>query len=736
MTISSPIQTSMNAGEFSPLASGRTDYPKYKNGVTLMQNYLPMVQGGSTRRTGTYYVQNTKVNAAARLVPFVFSNGDCIMMEFGDFYVRFYRNRAPVNVAGAAAYAGGTTYAKGAFVTSASIQYISLQDANTGHTPASSPTWWIAQDTYEIPSPYAIADVQFLRFRQSKDVVYIAHPSYKPRKLSRSALTAWSFALVTFRDGPYLSLNAETTTLTPSGTTGSVTVTASSIVGINGGAGFAATDVGRLVRLKHTTTWGWGTITAYTNTTTVTVAVDANAPFGATTATSTWRLGEWSDTTGYPSYVFSFEDRIGWAASPVDPIMMNLSKTGDYENMAPTGTDSVVTADSALQLRLNSKEQDPIRWVFDTEQGLVAGTKGAEYVVRSSTTGEAMSAINFPSARKSTKYGSANVEPVEVGKALLMVQTAKRKIREVAYVYNVDGFQAPDLTVLAEHITKGNVAQMAYQQEPFSVVWARLESGALRGQTYDRDQSVIGWHRHIIGGFSNVGQTADPLVESIACMPSPDGSQDDLWLIVNRYINGGTVRFVEYLTSFNADYDNIADCFFVDAGKTINLGSPGTAVAVGAYLEGQVVDLLVDGSPQVSKTVTGGAITLDRAGTVVQVGLGFRSRIKTLRPDGGSATGTAQGKTKRAHRLVARLHQSVGLWVGRGFAEDGVPVDAQEFRPGDHLMGQPVPMFSGDKVLDFEDDYNTDGYICLEQRQPLPSTILALMPQSYTQDGL
>jgi len=735
MPLAAPIQNSFNAGEFSPLVFGRTDYNKYVSGVALMQNILPIVQGGATRRTGSVYINPTKSNAQSRLVRFVFSNGDAFMLEFGDFFVRFYRNRAQVNVTGAAAYNAGTAYAKDDFVTDVGVQYISLQAANTGNTPASSPLWWRAQDAYEISTPYAIADVPFLRFQQSRDVLYIAHPSYEPKKLVRAGLTDWSFEEVEFTDGPYLPLNATATTLTLSAATVGTgrTLTASSVVGINDGAGFQVTDIGRMVRIKHSSTWGWAIITAHTSTTVVTVEI--KSAFGAATASAVWRLGEWSDTTLYPSIVFLFEDRLGWGASPAAPTTVNLSKTGDYENMAPTGTDSVVAADNALQIRINAKEQDPIRWVVDDEKGLLIGTKGGEYVVRASVTGEAMSAINFPSARRATKYGSANVEPIEAGKAVLFAQTAKRKIREMAYVYEVDGFRAPDMTILAEHATKGNIAQMTYQQEPFSVVWVRLETGSLWGMTYDREQDVVGWHRQPIGGWFDEAHTEGAHVESIENLPAPDGSQDDLWMIVARYIDGGVKRYVEYLSPFNADYDNVRDCYFVDGGRTIDLGSPGLVVTGLDHLEGETVSLLVDGSPQPDREVTGGEVTLDREGQIVHVGFGYVSRLKTLRPEAGSANGTAQGKTKRTHKAAARFHQTVGCRVGRGFDEDLVKMDNVEFRKGNHNMGQPVDMFSGDKQLDYEDDYNSDGYICFEQKQPLPFTLLALMPQLNTQDA-
>lgn len=730
MPLVAPIQNAFNAGELSPLVFGRTDFEKYKFGTSLMQGFVPQVQGGATRRTGTLHINPTRLNGQARLVRFVFSNGDAFMLEFGDYYVRFYRNRAQVNVTGAAAYDAGTSYAKDQFVTSGGLQYISLQGSNLGNTPASSPTFWRQQDAYEITTPYPLADVPFLRFQQNRDVLYIAHPSYKPKKLTRSGLTSWAFSDPEFTDGPYLPINGTTTTLQPSATTGTgINITASSTTGINDGQGFLATDVGRFIRIRHTNTWGYARITARTSATVVVVTVISN--FGATTAQVNWRLGEWSDTTGYPSLVFMFEDRLGWAASPVAPTTINMSKTGDYENMAPTGTDAIVGADSALQIRINAKEQDPIRWIVDDEKGLLIGTKGGEYVVRASVTGEAMSAINYPSARRSTKYGSANVVPVEAGKAVLFVQTAKRKVREMAYLYEVDGFRAPDLTLIAEHMTKGNIAEMTYQQEPFSIVWARKEDGQLIGMTYDREQDVIGWHRHPLGGWYDAAKTDRAHVESIATIPSPSGDQDDLWMIVARWIDGGLKRYVEYLAPFNSDYDNVRDCYFVDGGKQLDLGSPQDTVTGLEHLEGQEVTLLADGSPYPARTVTGGEIALDRPAQYISVGLGYMSRLRTMRPEAGSANGTAQGKTKRTHKLSGRFHQTVGVKVGRSFDT----LDAIDFRAGNHMMGQPVPMFSGDKPLDFESDYNTDGWLCFEQSQPLPCTLLAIMPQLNTQDA-
>lgn len=774
MPFASLIQNSFNTGEFSPVALGRTDFPKYKSGLSLMQRFIPLVQGGATRTPGTLHVNPAKVLGGAegrtRLLPFKFSNGDAFIIEMGDQYLRFFRNRAPVYLTAQAIT--GITKANPAVVTYVGADPVSGVEVNlrgvVGMTQVNNTRFRIAnvnngantfelQDTfgnnvdstafttyssggffeqvYEIVSPYLLADIDDLRVFQSFDVIYIAHPSYAPRKLSRSAITTWAFSSVVFSDGPYLPINSGASTLTPAATTGAgINVTASAITDINGGIGWQTTDVGRLIRIKHTTTWGWAIITARTSTTVVVVTI--MSAFGATTASAVWRLGEFSDTTGYPSVLFSFEDRVGYGASPAAPQTLNLSKTGDYDNFAPTATDSSIAADNALQFRLNSGQADPIRWVAVDEKGLVIGTTGAEWIIRSSLTNEAMSAINFPSAKSSTNHGSANIDVLNIGKAHLFVQTSKRKLREMTYAYQIDGFQTIDTTVLAEHITESGIKRMAYQQEPFHLIWTQRVDGALRALTYDKEQDVAGWHRQPLGGFSDVGQTLDVIVESIACIPSPDGTQDDFWISSKRYINGKTRRHIEYLGAFSTNYTSPSVCYFVDDGIQVDMGSSQTVIPGFKHLIGQTVSLLVDGAVQPNQVVAAdGTVTLTRAGQLVCGGLKYLSRLQTLRPEGGSANGTSMGKTKRIHKLFALLHQTVGLRVGHSFDTATYTMDRQQFRDGSDLMGVAVPLFSGIKKLEASFDYDSDAYVCLEQDQPLPCTVLALMPQLKTEDA-
>src|SRR3990167_3468244 len=174
----------------------------------------------------------------------------------------------------------------------------------------------------------------------------------------------------------------------------SVSVTASSLVGVNDGDGFLLTDIGRIIRWKDPAgNWTWLTITALTSALIVTATISGPNASG-TTATVNWRLGTWGETKGYPSCVVFFEDRLCFAASRDFPQRIDMSKTGDYENMAPSNPAGTVAADNAVAETLNSNDVQLIRWMTNDEKGLIVGTSSSEWIVRPSTQTEALSATN------------------------------------------------------------------------------------------------------------------------------------------------------------------------------------------------------------------------------------------------------------------------------------------------------------------------------------------------------
>ena len=178
--------TSFVSGELGAKLDGRTDFAKYSTGAKTLENFLIHPQGSATRRVGTKFIAEVKDSSKkTRLIPFEFSTVQTYILEFGDQYMRVYKDQGQVLSGGSA---------------------------------------------FEISTPYLEAELFDLKFAQSADVMYICHPNHDARKLSRTGHTAWTLTQIAFTDGPYLSENTTATTITPSGTTGSITLTASASV--------------------------------------------------------------------------------------------------------------------------------------------------------------------------------------------------------------------------------------------------------------------------------------------------------------------------------------------------------------------------------------------------------------------------------------------------------------------------------------------------------------------------
>jgi len=637
------------------------------------------------RRPGTKHVAEVKTSAkATRVIAFEFSTTQAYIIEVGDQYMRFYRDNGQI-VSGMSAY--------------------------------------------EISTPYLEADIFDLQFTQSADVLFIVHPDYAPRELTRTGHTSWTLSETDFQDGPYLALNGTSTTLTASAMTGSVTVTASATTGINGGDGFKSTDVGRVLRIEDNGgggKWAWGEITGFTSTTVVTVEVkENNFP---TTGTTIWRLGAWSDTDGWPGTVTFYQDRLFYGGTTNYPQRVDGSRTGDYNNFAPSDlADGTVADDHAVSYTLNANNVNRTRWMLDQDKGLAIGTTGGEWLLRPSNRNEAISPTNVK-ADRATPHGSSKARPLRAGPGLLYIQRAGRKVREMVYSIDVDNYAAADVTKLAEHITKGGLVELAYQQEPYSIVWAVRNDGTLLGFTYDRTEDVLGWHRHIVGGVSDANGT-QAQVESVAVIPSADGSYDELWLVVKRYIDGSTVRYVEYMVAYWDDETAQEDAFFVDSGLTYD-GAAATTISGLDHLEGETVAVLADGAVHPSKTVASGQITLDYAASKVHAGLSYDSDLETLSIESGAADGTAVGKTKRIHRVIVKLLNTLGLKTGASSSD----LTEYTFRKTSDPLGSAPPLFSGDIELPWEGGYATQARVYLRQTDPLPGTIVAVMPQMLTMD--
>jgi hypothetical protein len=718
-------QTNFNGGEWSPMTYGRINLDKYRTALQTCENYVPTVQGMLTRRPGTKYVAAVKDSTAkTRLQRFEFSTTQAYVLEFGNNYIRFFANDGQLNISAPSAYNGATAYSIGDLVSNGGVNYYCIA-AVTGTAPPNATYWYALTGTiYEIPTTYATADLFNLSFTQSADTLYIVHPSYAPMKLQRFGATNWKLTALAFQDGPYLTTNATTTTISASATgpaTG-ITLTASAAL-------FAASDVGRQVRIKSGASWGWGTITAYTDSTHVTATITAAIGVAATT---TWRLGLYGTANGYPGAVVFHEDRLVFGGNTQYPQRLDSSNSSDYENMAPTDTDGTVPASRSYSFSLNANTVNAIRWLASDERALLVGTAGGEWIVRASDNTSAISATNVV-AKQATKYGSARVAPVQVGKATLFVVRSTKKVRELAYVFTVDGFQAPDLTLVGEHVPGGGLSQLAVSTVPYPIVWGVRTDGQLVGITYEREQEVQGWHRHVIGGYSNAGQSSAAIVESVASIPYTDGTRDEIWVIVNRYINGATKRYVEVMSKWWEDGDAQANGIFVDASLTYS-GAAATSISGLSHLEGQTVTILADGAVHPTRTVSAGAITLAQAASTAQIGLGYNSTARTMSIEAGAADGVAQGKQARVWKVFVRLWQTVGMQF-ESVANGVTQYVDMTFRTSADAMGSPPALYSGFKTWSLEQSYMQGPTVAFRQKDPLPSNVSLLVARIDTQDG-
>jgi hypothetical protein len=236
-----------------------------------------------------------------------------------------------------------------------------------------------------------------------------------------------------------------------------------------------------------------------------------------------------------------------------------------------TGT----AADDAMVYTIASNQVNRIRYLKSVRT-LIVGTTGGEFTVSADGTNAAVTPTNV-TIQKQSSYGTADVDAVTAGNATLFLQKAKRKIRELSYNFDSDGYVAPDLTILNDIVTKSGINEMAYQQEPDSILWCVRDDGVFAGLTYQRSENVVAWHQHKLGGNFGTGDSATGygVVESVASI-SGTLTEDQLWVIVKRTINGATKRYVECFADFDFDETTSTDFRFLDSHLTYSGGSTTT----------------------------------------------------------------------------------------------------------------------------------------------------------------
>ena len=463
--------------------------------------------------------------------------------------------------------------------------------------------------------------------------------------------------------------------------------------GASGVEAWRTEDVGSVVAING----GQARITGYQNPFVVDAVIIQPLTSTVKAIKNSWALKApaWNIRDGYPGAATIYEQRLVAAGSHAYPNSVWFSKIGEYLNF-----DGGVADDDAISINVSSNEVVDIRHLSQTK-ALIALASGGEYTFFGGVE-KPITPTNIQIKNQSV-YGCSNVAPQRIGNELFFLQRARRKVRAMSYKFESDAFGAPDLSVLAEHMTEGGIVDMAYQPEPDSVLWLVRADGVLVSCTIDRDQDVIAWATH----------ETDGAVESVACIPG--ASSDVVWCVVRRTINGQTKRYIE----------RMASGLCMDSGIT-GTADPATDTWTGlGHLEGETVQVVGDGVVMNPQVVSGGQITVDRAVTTISVGLPFTPKAVSLTPELPSQTGSSQGNAMRTSEVTIRVLNTVGARVNGqdvAFRSLGGPTD------------DPVDPYTGDKrifTLGWERGTNR---VTIEQPQPLPMHILSIIRKFTVND--
>lgn len=776
------IQTSFATGEISPSLYGRPDLAKYSAGLARCENFIIHPHGGVSKRPGMRFV--AKAKGRCRLVEFEYSIDQSYVLEFGNKYVRFFRNGAQI-------MSGGSPY--------------------------------------ELATPYLEADLDGLSFTQSADVLYIVHKDYRPKELYRVNDAEWKLEDFVFSGGPFRNKTAaqEDVALALSAKSGdNVTMTASSAL-------FEAGHVGALFSLTHHVdevmvkssgnTWTlevtaykewrlesggfWGgevvleywdadawvkyktyISQAYDEGTTsscgnaknysdqdtvdeptklrlravsfvsfvpegnseedrgyfqlvamagyhkaVARVVSVSSPTSAvvsmeteaasTRATLNWQEGSWSDVLGWPSAVGFYQERLAMGATREEPQSWWLSAVGDYYDFSVSLD---VLDDEAVSGTLVSRKLYDINYFVSTNKLLIM-TSGGEWLLSPGAAGGALTPSNVEVGLQGNR-GCARIEPIVIGNMVLFVQSRGLRIRDLGYEYVSDSYTGTDLTMLARHLfERWTIKDWAFAQEPDSMCWTVMSDGSLIALTYIREQEVVTWGRFPTDGF----------VESVAAVVSE--GVDDVYLCVRR----GDERFIELLSP--AEAFSPEEAFFVDAGVTVRFETPSCEVSGLSHLEGREVVCLADGNVVEGLTVENGKVVLPHAASVVHAGLPYAALLETLELVYGRQDGTQLTRKSRISSVTARVERTRGLFIGTEVSqksprdtsdktgltavEEGLLSEAPQRT--DERYNEPVGLYTKDYKLHLSSGWG-QGRITCWAPFPLPCSILALVAEVET----
>ena len=553
-------QSNFASGELSPRVWSRFTLPLYTNGLELARNFIVELQGAARFRTGTRFVNHTRLHRVPFLIPFQFNDEQSYILEFTEGFMRVFKDEGvivepPKTISGATqadpvvisatahGYANGDEIfinevvgmtklnGKSYLVANQVANTFEITDIDgvdidgTGFTAYSSAG--VAEKIFEITTPYEEEDHEKIKFAQNADTMYQASQEHDIQKLTRTDHDAWTLSTFSRTSDPFPSQ-----AITAATQANPVVIT-STAHGFVDGDIVSIHEVVGMIELNHNQyKVANKTANSFELNTLQNGAVDGT---GFTAYISGGVVGD------PPSSVAFFEGRIFYGGSSTrpetfwgsrSPTNMGVTRYDDFT----TGTD----ADHATIFTLSPSAQgtvDHIEWLAGNVEFLLCGTFGGITKITGDGVNEPITPTSINS-KPVTGEGVADASPIPQGSILLYIQRGGLVIRSFEFDALADNFVAVDRNLAADHITQSGIKQLAFQNGIPDALWAVRNDGVLLGNSFKAKEDVSGWHQHFLGG-------TDVKVLSVAVISKPN-SFDQIWVGVERTMNSVTRRTIEF----------------------------------------------------------------------------------------------------------------------------------------------------------------------------------------------
>lgn len=415
-------------------------------------------------------------------------------------------------------------------------------------------------------------------------------------------------------------------------------------------------------------------------------------------------FSSWTPNNGYPSAVAFYQNRLCWASTLAEPVGVWLSTIGDYYDYT---VEIDQEDDQAISISLLSQSLNKINTLL-SKSDLIGFTADGAWRISSMNSAQGLTSKTI-TANQQTFEGASNLRPLVINTRALYVLSQGATVRDISYDYSSDSYTGDDLTLLSRHLFRGHtISSWCYAQEPDSLVYVIRDDGVMLTLTYNKEQDVYAWAKHITDG------------EFVAVQSVPGPSRTQVYFIVQRmgklYIETLSDRLVSDTTRMN-----FMDC------SALYEGEETTIISGLDYLEGKTVQIIADGSEQPEQVVKDGSITLINPSSVVRVGLGYTKSICTMNLDYPRQDGTSQGRRKSTSIVKTLFDNSYGgrVQVFSNNAELSNPAKVKNKLPKKY--GQPIELVSGINTSCVNARTDVNIYVGIEQDAPVPINILSIM---------